>query len=54
VECVAFDPKSRQNDVIYEIRGLENQGSWTASKRNVARVWTERDGLMTTRVSRLC
>jgi hypothetical protein len=29
VECVAFDPRSRQDDVICEIRGLGNKGSWT-------------------------
>jgi hypothetical protein len=43
VECVAFNPRSRQNNVIHEIRGLETEGSWTASRRNVARVWTEGD-----------
>jgi len=44
IECVAFDPRPRQGDMIYEIRGLENQGSWTDPRRNVARVWTE-DGM---------
>jgi hypothetical protein len=29
MECVAFDPRSQRADVIYAIRGLENQGSWT-------------------------
>jgi hypothetical protein len=43
VECVAFDPRSRPDDVICEIRRLGNKGSWTASRRNVARVWTDDD-----------
>ena len=43
LECVAFNPRSRQDDVIHHIRGLETHRSWTTSKRNVARVWTEHD-----------
>jgi hypothetical protein len=42
VEYVAFDPRLRQDDVIYEIPGLENQGGWAASMSNVTRVWTQR------------
>ena len=31
----------RRGDAIPDIRGLEDQGSGTAPKRNVSRVWTE-------------
>jgi hypothetical protein len=51
VECVAFDLRSRQDDVIYAIRGLENQGSWTASRRKVSRIWTDDDSKKGLRLS---
>ena len=35
--------RMRQDDAIHEICGLEDQGSGTAPRRKVSRVWTEDD-----------
>lgn len=43
VEGVAFDPGLRPYDGIHDMRGLENQGCWTASRTKVSRVRTEDD-----------
>jgi hypothetical protein len=43
MEGVAFDPRLRQDDVIHDIRGRENHGSGTASRRKVSQVGTEGD-----------
>jgi len=48
MEGVAFDPRLRQDDVIRDIRGLDNHRRGTAPRRKVARVWTEGDRLIPT------
>jgi hypothetical protein len=51
-DLVLIDAGLRPGDAIQEIRGLEDQGSWAASRKNVSRLETDDDERLITSTER--
>jgi hypothetical protein len=51
-DLVLIDTGLRPGDAIQEIRGLEDQGSWAASRKNVSRLETDDDERLITSTER--